>query len=157
MLAAHCNPVSGQCLTHVPSAYLDQHLEQLDPQRSVIEQLNLLDTPLSEGAVRSRLAHLQLDAVRVTMPTRLLSGGERLKAALAVAAWRENPAQLLLLDEPSNHLDLASVQALEQALRGFAGAIIAVSHDAGFINALQPTHTLAWTPDGWCLHNAHQP
>ncbi|WP_095149239.1 ABC-F family ATP-binding cassette domain-containing protein [Pseudomonas sp. Irchel s3a18] len=157
MLAAHCNPVSGQCLTHVPSAYLDQHLEQLDPQRSVIEQLNLQDTPLSEGAVRSRLAHLQLDTMRVTVPTRLLSGGERLKAALAVAAWRENPAQLLLLDEPTNHLDLASVQALEQALRGFAGAIIAVSHDAGFINALQPSHTLAWTPDGWCLHNVRQP
>ncbi|ALI04536.1 energy-dependent translational throttle protein EttA [Pseudomonas sp. FW306-02-F02-AA] len=151
MLAAHCNPVSGDCLTHVPNAYLDQRLELLDPERSIVEQLNLLDTPLSEGSVRSRLAQLQLDAVRVNVPTRLLSGGERLKAAIAIALWRENPAQLLLLDEPTNHLDLVSVQALEQALRDFPGALIAASHDTEFLRALAPTHTLHWQPTGWNL------
>ena len=157
MLAGHCLPVSGQCLTHLPHAYLDQQLELLDPQRSILEQLNVLDTPLSEGAVRSRLAQLQLDARRVTVPAGRLSGGERLKAALAVAAWREHPAQLLLLDEPTNHLDLASVQALEQALQGFTGSIIAASHDVAFIRALRPSHTLSWRPDGWCLQGVNPP
>ncbi|MCU1752382.1 ABC-F family ATP-binding cassette domain-containing protein [Pseudomonas sp. 6D_7.1_Bac1] len=156
MLAAHCKPVSGECRPHVPSAYLDQQLELLDPERSIVEQLNLLDTPLSEGSVRSRLAQLQLDAVRVSVPTRLLSGGERLKAAIAIALWRENPAQLLLLDEPTNHLDLASVQALEQALRGFPGAIIAASHDAEFLQALAPTHTLHWQHTGWRLQRVEE-
>jgi len=156
MLAGHCAAVSGECQIHVPSAYLDQHLALLDPERSVVEQLNLLDTPLSEGAVRSRLAHLQLDARRVHVPTGQLSGGERLKAALAIASWGSTPAQLLLLDEPTNHLDLDSVQALEQALRGFVGALIAASHDAVFLQALQPTHHLHWTAHGWQLQDVGQ-
>ena len=155
-LAGHCAAVRGQCQTHVPSAYLDQHLTLLDPERSVVEQLNLLDTPLSEGAVRSRLAQLQLDARRVHVPTGQLSGGERLKAALAIASWGNTPAQLLLLDEPTNHLDLDSVQALEQALRGFGGALIAASHDAAFLQALQPTHHLHWSAHGWQLQEVGQ-
>ncbi|MCG3084688.1 ATP-binding cassette domain-containing protein, partial [Anoxybacillus sp. LAT27] len=78
-------------------------------------QLNLLDTPLAEAELRTRLALLQLNALRVTQPAGQLSGGERLKAAMAIALWREVPAQLLLLDEPTNHLDLESVMAFEQA------------------------------------------
>jgi len=151
LLAAQWQPVSGECSVPVPCAYIDQHLALLDDQRSIIEQLNLLDTPLAEADVRTRLALLQLDAVRVTRPTGHLSGGERLKAAMAVALWRQVPAQLLLLDEPTNHLDLESVLAFEQALKGFNGAIVAVSHDAAFLQAIEPTHYLTWRNDGWRL------
>ncbi|MEW6343247.1 MAG: ATP-binding cassette domain-containing protein [Paraburkholderia sp.] len=149
LLAGNLTAVSGVCATHVPSAYLDQELNLLDPERSLVEQLGLLDTPLAEGELRSRLALLQLDAPRVTQPTRLLSGGERLKAALACALWRGTPAQLLLLDEPTNHLDLESVLGFEEALANFPGAIVAVSHDSDFLAALQPTHTMRWTGEGW--------
>ncbi|VVM68412.1 Vitamin B12 import ATP-binding protein BtuD [Pseudomonas fluorescens] len=79
---------------------------------------------------------------------------ERLKAAMAIALWRHVPAQLLLLDEPSNHLDLESVAAFEQALQGFGGAMVVVSHDAAFVQAIRPTHRLRWTPDGWRLDAA---
>lgn len=157
LLAGLILPLQGECRTHVPSAYLDQQLEQLDSERSLLELLDLHDTPLSEGALRSRLAQLQLDATRVILPTGQLSGGERLKAALAVACWRGVPAQLLLLDEPTNHLDLASVQALEQALQGFAGAMVVASHDPVFIDALHPTHHLRWTVEGWLLEDAEAP
>jgi ATPase subunit of ABC transporter with duplicated ATPase domains len=151
MLAGEFPPHTGQCITHVPSAFLDQQLDLLDDQRSVVEQLGLLDTPLTEGTLRSHLAHLQLDVSRVTRPSGLLSGGERLKAAIAIALWRKIPAQLLLLDEPTNHLDLESIEAFEYALRDFPGAIIAVSHDQAFLRALAPTHTLKWRPAGWQL------
>ncbi|SUI44825.1 Uncharacterized ABC transporter ATP-binding protein YjjK [Serratia marcescens] len=64
-------------------------------------------------------AQLQLGADRIALPLGSLSGGERLKAALACALWRRQPAQLLLLDEPTNHLDLASSLAIETALADF--------------------------------------
>lgn len=149
MLAGELAPRSGECATHVSAAYLDQRLALLDPDRSIVEQLGLLDTPLAEGDLRSRLALLQLDAVRATQPARQLSGGERLKAALACALWRGTPAQLLLLDEPTNHLDLESVRAVEAALAGFPGALVVASHDAAFLAALAPTHTMQWHRDGW--------
>ncbi|MDE1006707.1 MAG: ABC-F family ATP-binding cassette domain-containing protein [Paraburkholderia fungorum] len=149
VLAGEVSPRGGTRLTHVPCAYLDQRLALLDPERSIVEQLGLLDTPLAEGELRSRLALLQFDAQCATQPSRNLSGGERLKAALACALWRGTPAQLLLLDEPTNHLDLESVLAFEDALVDFPGAIVAVSHDADFLAALQPTHAMRWTPAGW--------
>ncbi|WP_322089039.1 ABC-F family ATP-binding cassette domain-containing protein [Burkholderia sp. BCC1999] len=149
MLAGELAPRSGACTTHVRAAYLDQRLALLDPERSIVEQLGLLDTPLAEGDLRSRLALLQLDAARATQQTRQLSGGERLKAALACALWRGTPAQLLLLDEPTNHLDLESVRAIEAALAGFPGAIVIASHDTAFLAALDPTHTMQWHRDGW--------
>jgi ATPase subunit of ABC transporter with duplicated ATPase domains len=99
--------------------------------------------------LRSYLAQLQLDAQRATRPCASLSGGERLKAALALALWRQTPAQLLLLDEPTNHLDLACVEAFEKALQTFPGAIVAVSHDQAFLRALNPSHHLTWHREGW--------
>ncbi|WP_340052906.1 ABC-F family ATP-binding cassette domain-containing protein [Pseudomonas sp. JAI120] len=153
LLAGQWQPLSGECHVFVPSAYIDQHLALLDDRRSVVEQLNLLDTPLAEAELRTRLALLQLDALRVTQPAAHLSGGERLKAAMAIALWRETPAQLLLLDEPTNHLDLESVNAFEQALRGFTGAMVAVSHDEAFVQAIKPTHLLTWETEGWRLES----
>ena len=154
VLAGLSRPVSGECSVPVPSAYIDQHLALLDDQRSIIDQLNLLDTPLAEAQLRTRLALLQLDAVRVTQPAGQLSGGERLKAAMAIALWRKTPAQLLLLDEPTNHLDLESVLAFEQALQGFTGAMVVVSHDQAFVQAIRPTHVLSWQSEGWRLESA---
>ena len=151
VLAGQLQPASGECTVPVPCAYIDQHQALLDDRRSLVEQLNLLDTPLPEAELRTRLALLQLDARRVTQPTAQLSGGERLKAAMAIALWGETPAQLLLLDEPTNHLDLESVIAFEQALQGFSGAMMVVSHDEAFIQAFGPTHRLLWQPEGWRL------
>ncbi|WP_435036422.1 ATP-binding cassette domain-containing protein [Pseudomonas neuropathica] len=149
LLAGEWAPVSGECITHVPFAFLDQQLKLLNDDTSIVDQLQAQQTPLSEGELRSFLAHLQLDAQRVTRPCASLSGGERLKAALALALWRQTPAQLLLLDEPTNHLDLESVQAFEHALQTFPGAIVVVSHDQAFLRALNPSHQLIWHFEGW--------
>ncbi|MCD4558857.1 ABC-F family ATP-binding cassette domain-containing protein [Lelliottia nimipressuralis] len=149
IILGELEPVSGTCRVSVQSAYLDQHLSQLDLTQSVMTHLNLHDTPLEEGVLRSRMAQLQLGADKVSLPLRELSGGERLKAALACVLWREEATQLLLLDEPTNHLDLASVQAIEAALAGFPGALLVVSHDQAFLNGLQLTHEMVWDEKGW--------
>ncbi|HAY0633455.1 TPA: ABC-F family ATP-binding cassette domain-containing protein [Serratia marcescens] len=143
--------LSGHCHCPLSTAYLDQTLSQLDPNLSVMEHLGLQDSPLAEGALRTRLAQLQLGADRIALPLGSLSGGERLKAALACALWRRQPAQLLLLDEPTNHLDLASSLAIETALADFPGAMLVVSHDEDFLQALRPTHRLNRQADGWRL------
>ncbi|HAT5002421.1 TPA: ABC-F family ATP-binding cassette domain-containing protein [Serratia marcescens] len=150
-LLGQLTALSGHCHCPLSTAYLDQTLSQLDPGLSVMEHLGLQDSPLAEGALRTRLAQLQLGADRIALPLGSLSGGERLKAALACALWRRQPAQLLLLDEPTNHLDLASSLAIETALADFPGAMLVVSHDEDFLQALRPTHRLNRQADGWRL------
>ncbi|HGG8855325.1 TPA: ABC-F family ATP-binding cassette domain-containing protein [Enterobacter roggenkampii] len=142
-------PRSGSCKVSVSCAYLDQHLSRFDLSQSVMTHLNLSHTPLEEGVLRTRLAQLQLGADKVMLPLATLSGGERLKAALACVLWRAEATQLLLLDEPTNHLDLASVQAIEAALAGFPGALLVVSHDEAFLSGLTLTHELVWEEAGW--------
>lgn len=142
-------PRSGSCKVSVSCAYLDQHLSRFDLSQSVMTHLNLSHTPLEEGVLRTRLAQLQLGADKVMLPLATLSGGERLKAALACVLWRAEATQLLLLDEPTNHLDLASVQAIEAALAGFPRALLVVSHDEAFLSGLTLTHELVWEEAGW--------
>ncbi|BFU32175.1 ABC-F family ATP-binding cassette domain-containing protein [Enterobacter asburiae] len=149
ILLGEIAPRSGTCKVSVSCAYLDQHLSRLDLSQSVMTHLNLSHTPLEEGVLRTRLAQLQLGADKVTLPLAELSGGERLKAALACVLWRAEATQLLLLDEPTNHLDLASVQAIEAALAGFPGALLVVSHDEAFLRGLTLTHEWVWEEAGW--------
>src|SRR5690606_14391759 len=101
----------------VEAAHLDQHLAVLDPTTPVLDQLLMANPTTDEGRLRSRLALLGLDARAVAQLPGKLSGGERVRAALARVLYAESPAQLLLLDEPDNHLDLASTEALQAMLR----------------------------------------
>ncbi|MBP2198763.1 hypothetical protein [Pantoea cypripedii] len=98
-----------------------------------------------------RLAQLGLDEPKIAIPAALLSGGERLKGALACIIYAETPPQLLLLDEPNNLLDLTSVWALEAMIRGYHGSLMVVSHDDAFLNSLGLTDRLIATEEGWRL------
>ena len=93
----------------------------------------------SDTAARTLLACLRLRPECLHRPLKELSGGERTKVALA--RLLDGSANLLLLDEPTNHLEVEAQEALEQALRIYPGAVIAVSHDRFFIEALGPEVT----------------
>lgn len=151
VMAGRLQPEAGLCRTPAETVYLDQKLDHLDPQRPVLDQLLAVcrRTPPSEA--RMRLAQLGLDAVRMATPFGALSGGERTKAALACVLYADPPPQLVLLDEPSNHLDLPSLQALELMLRSHQGAVVVVSHDTMFLDSLELTHRIEATQDGWAF------
>lgn len=148
-LAGCMAPASGRCEVSVPCAYLDQALTMLVPDRSVSQQLAVHAPSAVAADLRSRLALLGLDAAAVDTRSCELSGGERLKAALALALYRDEPAGLLLFDEPDNHLDLTSLQALERMLQHYRGALVVVSHDAAFLDALSLDTRIEPGRAGW--------
>lgn len=134
--AGQRNPGERGLQVNVAAALLDQHaLSDVSAASTVLDLL--AGSPLSEPERRTRLALLGLDGAAVVRPVVELSGGERMKAALARALWGQEPAALLLLDEPGNHLDLPSQRALESALADFNGALIVASHDPYALAAFQ--------------------
>jgi len=151
LIAGRIAPLAGVCRLTDRMAYLDQRLDVLDPRRPVLEQMQGPHHTLSEGDLRMRLAQLGLDAQRVAAPSGSLSGGERLKAALACVLYADTPPHLLMLDEPSNHLDLPSLQALERLLSNYQGALLVASHDHTFLAELRLTELLVGSADGWKL------
>ena len=151
VLAGQVPILAGLADIRVKTTYLDQHLALLNLESSVLEQLQALNRQFTESELRTRLAQLGLGAEHVNRPCAQLSGGERLKAAMACVFYAEQPAQLLLLDEPVNHLDLASVQALESMLNQYPGTLVVTSHDEHFLDAIGITHRLSASPQGWSI------
>ena len=116
--------------------YLPQRLDGLDDELSLLASVQAAAPHRSPGELRNRLARFGLRGDAVERPVATLSGGERFRVALARLLLAEPPAQLLVLDEPTNNLDLVSVQQLVDALTAYRGALLVVSHDSGFLARL---------------------
>jgi ATP-binding cassette subfamily F protein 3 len=120
---------------HVDLAFYAQHqLESLDPRRSVLEELESVAVLEDVPRLRGHLGAFLFSGDDVEKKVAVLSGGE--KARLALARLLLRPRNFLVLDEPTNHLDVESCVVLEQALRGYAGTMLFISHDRDFIDAL---------------------
>ncbi|MFC0680050.1 ABC-F family ATP-binding cassette domain-containing protein [Lysobacter korlensis] len=122
--------------------YLPQRLDGLDDALSVLENVRESAPNVPPGTVRNRLARFLLRGATVERPVGSLSGGERFRVALARLLLADPPPQLLILDEPTNNLDLTSVDQLVDALRAYRGALLVVSHDDGFLARLDIDTTL---------------
>ncbi|MFE2874575.1 ABC-F family ATP-binding cassette domain-containing protein [Streptomyces roseus] len=141
-IAGALTPVSGEAITHVPTRFLPQRLDVLDESRSVVENVARFAPQASNNLVRARLAHFLFRGARADRPAGTLSGGERFRAALAALLLAEPAPQLLMLDEPTNNLDLASVRQLTQALESYEGALLVASHDVPFLESVGITRWL---------------
>ena len=119
--------------------YAQHQLDALDPSRTVLEELEVADPASPIQRLRSILGSFLFSGDQVDKRVSVLSGGEKARVALAKMLVR--PAALLCMDEPTNHLDLASKEVLEEALAGFAGTIVFISHDRYFINRIA-THVV---------------
>ncbi|MET9885721.1 ABC-F family ATP-binding cassette domain-containing protein [Streptomyces sp. NPDC006430] len=135
-------PVSGEAVAHVPARFLPQRLDVLDESRSVVENVARFAPLASNNLIRARLAHFLFRGARADRPAGTLSGGERFRAALAALLLAEPAPQLLMLDEPTNNLDLASVRQLTEALEAYEGALLVASHDVPFLESIGITRWL---------------
>jgi ATP-binding cassette subfamily F protein 3 len=120
--------------------YFAQHrAAMLNPAHTVFQEA--LDTPqrITEQAIRTVLGSFLFRGDDIYKPVSVLSGGE--KSRLALVKLLLDPPNLLLMDEPTTHLDLASVDALIEALKQYQGTLVFISHDVHFIRALS-THVV---------------
>ena len=119
---------------------LGQGLDAYAASASLLDEFRARTTLPAEEA-RTLLAKFGLGAEHVHRPCATLSPGERTRAHLAELQARE--VNLLVLDEPTNHLDLEAVEQLESALRSYEGTLVVVSHDRRFLEAIEPTRSIA--------------
>ncbi|MBR4621940.1 MAG: ABC-F family ATP-binding cassette domain-containing protein [Ruminococcus sp.] len=117
---------------NVKRAYFDQEHADLDPRQTALETLTRRFLRVSDQQARSTLGAVLISGEDVFKPVSVLSGGERAKLSFAVMALTRG--NVLVLDEPTNHIDLGTKEVLEDALAEFPGTIILVSHDRYLIN-----------------------
>ena len=135
--------------TRLSIAYFDQLRAQLDPNATLAQAISFGSDWVQRGEERkhviSYLGEFLFPAHRVHAPVRMLSGGERNR--LLLARLFAQPANLIVLDEPTNDLDIESLELLEQQLQDYAGTLLLVSHDRRFLDNVV-TQTLAAEGNG---------
>ncbi|WP_406358181.1 ATP-binding cassette domain-containing protein [Streptomyces sp. NBC_01635] len=141
-VAGELPPVSGEATAQVPLRFLPQRLDVLDGELSVADNVARFAPGATNNRIRARLARFLFRGARADQKAVTLSGGERFRATLAALMLAEPAPQLLMLDEPTNNLDIASVRQLTTALESYEGALIVASHDLSFLESVGITRWL---------------
>ncbi|WP_341978212.1 ATP-binding cassette domain-containing protein [Microbacterium sp. LWO13-1.2] len=128
--------------------YLPQRIDGLDENSSVIENIAEAAPQIPEKELRNRLARFLIRGGTVDRPVASLSGGERFRVALARVLLADPAPHLVVLDEPTNNLDIDTVDQLVEALRAYRGAVLVVSHDDAFLARLDLDLTLEIDAEG---------
>jgi len=131
--------------TNLREGYFDQQLGSLDKSRTGVEEIRSVRGDLNVDGARQYLARFRFYGDDPLRKVGSLSGGESTRLALAKLLLE--PRNLLFLDEPTNHLDIPAAEILEEALVGFEGTVILVSHDRRFLETVT-TRTLSFRPEG---------
>ncbi len=151
LLLGQLEPTSGSVKhgTKLEVAYFDQLRGQLEPEKSVIDNISegrdFIEINGERRHVISYLGDFLFSPERTRTPVKALSGGER--ARLLLARLFSKPANLLVLDEPTNDLDVETLELLEEVLAGFDGTVLLVSHDRAFLDNVV-TSTLVFEGQG---------
>jgi ATPase subunit of ABC transporter with duplicated ATPase domains len=130
------SPTGGRVRLGVRAALLDQRAALLHDSETLLENFQRLNPALTWNDAHAALAKFVFRNVATERLAGALSGGKRLRAALACALMAERPPELIVLDEPTNHLDLDSIAAIEAAIAAYDGALLVVSHDPDFLAAI---------------------
>lgn len=151
MITGQEKPDSGNIIIgeSVKIAYVDQSHEDLKPEKSVYEAVsNGLDNLLVNGMTvnsRAYISKFNFSGTDQSKKVGMLSGGERNRLHLAMAL--KDGGNVILLDEPTNDIDVNTLRALEEAIENFAGCVLVISHDRWFIDRLA-THIISFEDEG---------
>ena len=137
--------------------YLPQRMDVLDDARSVLDNVRAGAPDVDPNTVRAQLAKFLVRGRDVHRRAATLSGGERFRVTLARLLLADPPAQLVVLDEPTNNLDLDSVDQLVDALAAYRGALLVVSHDFAFLDRLGINRWWTMTSGGVVADHAERP
>lgn len=128
------------------AVYLDQNYGLIDDRRTVFEQAqHWNERHLSEHELRSLLIYAQFPKESWKRPCSALSGGEKMKLALCCLSLCQTATDMLILDEPTNNLDLQSLDVLFRTVRDFTGTLVVVSHDEWFTGQIGIHQIMALT------------
>ncbi|OZB89762.1 MAG: ABC transporter, partial [Microbacterium sp. 14-71-5] len=128
--------------------YLPQRIDGLDETATVVQNVAARAPEIPEKELRNRLARFLIRGAAMDRPVGALSGGERFRVALATLLLADPAPHLVVLDEPTNNLDLDTVDQVVQALRAYRGAVLIVSHDDAFLRRLDLDLTLELDAEG---------
>ena len=151
LLLGELQPTAGTIVagTRLEVAYFDQLRHQLDPEKTVVDNVaegrDFISIDGQNRHVLSYLGDFLFSPQRARTPVKALSGGER--ARLLLAKLFSKPANLLVLDEPTNDLDVETLELLEEVLLNFPGTVLMVSHDRAFLDNVV-TSTLVFEGEG---------
>lgn len=148
VLTGQLAPIAGAVQVKTRFAMLDQRVSLLDPALSIRDNFKRINPDADENACRAALARFMFRADAALQIVSTLSGGQMLRAGLACVLGGSAPPPLLILDEPTNHLDIDAIEAVEAGLRAYDGALLVVSHDNAFLEAIGITRRLELTPSG---------
>ncbi|MEI8025854.1 MAG: ABC-F family ATP-binding cassette domain-containing protein [Pseudomonadota bacterium] len=135
IIAGHLDATHGECTlgASLEVGYFSQHaLDVLNPHHTIIEHLQTVAPLLNIGTLKSLLGSFLFSDSDVEKKISVLSGGEKSRVVLAGIFIK--PVNFIVLDEPTNHLDIRSREILKEALQGFEGTVILVSHDRHFLS-----------------------
>ncbi len=133
LILKELRPLDGEIVLGIDKfAYLDQGVAILRSDKILVENLKYI-SGLDDNLARKWLARFLFRGEDVFKKVDTLSGGERMRAALACILAGDKPPQLLILDEPTNNLDLNSIEQIESALLNYQGALVVISHDKNFL------------------------
>lgn len=136
LIGGELRPSRGTVRVMTRFAMFDQAVGLLDASTSILENFRRINANAGENECRAALARFMFRADAALQNVSRLSGGQLLRAGLACVLGGAMPPPLLILDEPTNHLDIDSLQAVEAGLRAYDGALLVVSHDESFLEAI---------------------
>ncbi|HYQ40330.1 MAG TPA: ABC-F family ATP-binding cassette domain-containing protein [Polyangiaceae bacterium] len=136
--------------TNLYEGYFDQHLGSLDPKKTAVDEIRSVRGDLNSDGAREYLARFRFYGDDPLRRVSSFSGGESTRLALAKLLLE--PRNLLFLDEPTNHLDIPAAEILEEALVGFEGTVVLISHDRRFLETVT-TRTASFGAGGIDLYD----